>query len=49
MVEVIGVIDKSLIANHFAVVVDKNIAHNGVHPSSKIRIRYILVFIVQCF
>ena len=40
------VIYESLVANHLAVVVDKDIAHDGIHPSFEISIRCIFIFVI---
>ena len=40
-IKVIGPVDECLVANYFAVVVDKDVAHDGIHPSFEISIRRI--------
>ena len=46
MIKIIGLIDECLVANYFTVVVDKDIAHDGIHPSFEICVGHIFILIV---
>ena len=46
MIEVIGLVYKCLVTNYFAVVVDKDVTHDGVHPALEISVRRIFVFVI---
>ena len=37
---------EGLVANHLAIVIDKDIAHDGIHPSFEICIRCIFFFVI---
>ena len=46
VIEVIGLIYKSLIAYHFTVVVNEDVAHDSVHPSFKVSVGSIFIFVI---
>lgn len=47
VVVVVGRVDKCLFADDAAVVVDEDVAHNGVYPALEVSLGFILFFIVQ--
>ena len=49
MVQVVGLVDERLLTYYLAVVIDKDVTHNGVHPTFKIGIGLVFVFIIQGF
>ena len=49
VIEIVRGIHESLVTHHFAVIVDEDIAHDGVYPSFEISIGRILLFVIQSF
>ena len=47
--QVVGLVHVGLVAYSLAVIVDKKVAHDGVHPSFEIGFCCIFFFVVQCF
>ena len=46
MIKIIGLIYKSLIAYYFAIIIDEDVAHDGVHPSFKVSVGSIFIFVI---
>ena len=46
--KIVSVVDESLVAHHLAVVVNKDIAHNGIYPPFEICVRGVFVHVAKC-
>lgn len=44
---IVRLVHKSLFANYFPVIIDKDVAHNGIHPTSEIGVGFKFVFVIQ--
>ena len=49
MEQVLCLVDKGLVAYSLTIVVNENVAHNGIHPTFKISIRGIFILVIQSF